>query len=115
MGRLWNTQKEPDIPKFLCRLKEMGIYDEVVRLIRPRGVLVEELVGRGRTKNVSAARHEIMYWIRTKMKWSFPEIGKLFGRDHTTVLLACRKVYLKNPSFGQVAADPYDVSEWIIR
>lgn len=100
---------------FIRRLHEMGIYDEVVRLIRPRGVSVEDLVGRARHKNVAAARHEIMYWIRTKMKWSFPEIGKLFARDHTTVMAACRKIYLENPTFGGAMPDPYDASEWIVR
>lgn len=100
--------------RFVRRLHEMGIYDEIVRLI-PRGISVEELVGRGRTKTVATARHEVMYWIRTKMKWSFPEIGKLFERDHTTVMAACRKIYLENPTFGGAAVDPYDVSEWIIR
>lgn len=101
--------------RFVSRLKEMGIYDEVALLIRSRGVLVEDLIGRGRTKIVTTARHEIMYWIRNKLKWSYPEIGKLFGRDHTTVLLACRKVRLENPSFGGAVADPYDASEWIVR
>jgi chromosomal replication initiator protein len=93
----------------------MGIFDEVVRLIRPRGVSVEDLISRDRHKNVSAARHEIMYWIRTKLKWSYPEIGRLFGRDHTTVLDACRKVQKENPTFGEIVADPYDSSSWIIR
>lgn len=101
--------------KFTRRLKEMGIYDDVVRLIRPRAVSIEELISRNRYKNVAIARHEIMYWIRTKLKWSFPEIGKLFERDHTTVLLACRKVQQENPTFGNVIPDPYDASEWILR
>ena len=101
--------------RFVRRLHEMGIYDEVVRLIRPRGVPVEALVSRARHKHVSAARHEIMYWIRMKMKWSFPAIGKLFNRDHTTIMSACRKIYLENPTFGGAIPDPYDVSEWLIR
>lgn len=103
------------VEKFISRLKEMGIFDEVVQLIRPRGVSIEDLISRDRHKNVSAARHEIMYWIRTKLKWSYPEIGRLFGRDHTTVLDACRKVHKENPTFGEIVPDPYDSSSWIIR
>ncbi len=100
---------------FVRRLKEMGIYDEVVRLIRPRGIHVEELISQNRHKQVSAARHEIMYWIRTNLKWSYPEIGKLFERHHTTVISACRKVHEENPAFGGASPDPYDASDWIIR
>lgn len=103
--------------RFVRRLKEMGILDEVISLIKPRGIVVEDLVGRGRTKTVVLARSEIMYWIRKKMKWSFPEIGKLFDRHHKIVLLACRKMELENPAFGETGGiqDPYDASEWIVR
>jgi len=99
----------------------MGVYDQVVRLIRPRrGVTVEDLVSRDRHKNVSAARHEIIYWIRTKLDWSYPEIGKLFERDHTSIMSAYRKVLAQNPHFGasenpDSRMDPYDTSEWLIR
>lgn len=104
---------------FIHRLKEMGVYSEVVDLIRPRGVTIEDIISRNRHKNIAAARHEIMYWIRAKLKWSYPEIGKLFQRDHTTVLSACRKIHLENPTFGDAylsMSDPgYDASDWIVR
>ena len=109
------TPAEPGagVAKFVQRLHGMGIYDDVVRLIKPRGVLVEDLVSRNRHKNIAGARHEIMYWIRKRLNWSFPEIGRLFERDHTSVIAACRKVHQENPSFGD--DNPYDASDWIIR
>lgn len=126
-------REEGGIAKFLRRLEEMGIRDEVAVLIRPRGILVEDLISRSRQKNVVAARHEIMYWIRIKMKWSYPEIGKLFERDHTSVMFACRKMLRENPAFGGAStfggtslfafsgasggtgANSDDVSDWLIR
>lgn len=38
------------------------------------------------------ARHVAMYLVRERCRMSYPEIGRLFGRDHSTVLYACRKV-----------------------
>lgn len=114
-------RRKPNVAQFVRRLKEMGIFDQVVRLIRPRrGVTVEDLISRDRHKNVSAARHEIIYWIRTKLDWSYPEIGKLFERDHTSIMSAYRKVLAENPHFGasenpDPGTDPYDASEWLIR
>lgn len=113
------ASREPDTARFVRRLKEMRIFDAIARLIRPRRVSIEDLISRNRHKNTAAARHEIMYWIRTSLGWSYPEIGKLFERDHTTVMQAYRKVRAINPGFGAseraATKDPYDISEWIER
>lgn len=48
----------------------------------------EEVCGRVRTRGVAAARAEVMAAMRaTGMTLS--EIGRLFGRDHTSVMHAC--------------------------
>lgn len=55
-------------------------------------VTVDDLKGRDRHKQVTAARHVAMWAVRQR-KLSFPEIGRLFGnRDHTTVMNAVRKI-----------------------
>lgn len=33
-----------------------------------------------------------MYLARITLGFSYPEVGKAFGRDHTTVMSACKKV-----------------------
>lgn len=38
------------------------------------------------------ARHVAMWLCRELLKLSYPVIGEAFGRDHTTVLQACRHV-----------------------
>ena len=45
-----------------------------------------ELVGKSRVKDVAQARHIAIYLIRTITEMSLPNIGKLFNRDHSTVI-----------------------------
>lgn len=58
------------------------------------GFTFEDIVGEGRTRNVVAARHLIVWEV--KMIWpdaSWPELGRILGdRDHTTILYSYRKV-----------------------
>lgn len=53
------------------------------------GVSVREIMGRSRSKSVASARKEAMRKVR-ELGFSYPEIGRMFGRDHTTVVSACR-------------------------
>ncbi len=50
------------------------------------GVSREELVGSKRNKEIANARHTCIYMVRNSTDMSLPNIGKLFNRDHTTVL-----------------------------
>ena len=53
----------------------------------------EDLIGRGRTKNVSTARQIAMYLARENTGMSLVDIGEVFnGRDHTTVMHACQQI-----------------------
>ena len=54
------------------------------------GLTVDDLVGKVRTRHISAARFEAMARIRAERKLSLPAIGRLFNRDHTTVLHALK-------------------------
>lgn len=55
---------------------------------------IDETVLRGtlKKKNVAEARQMAMYLIRSLTNLSLPDIGKEFGRDHSTVLYAIRRV-----------------------
>ena len=56
-------------------------------------VNVNELKNTKRSKNFVFPRQIAMYLTRTLTRHSLPEIGKAFGgKDHTTVLYACKKV-----------------------
>lgn len=50
------------------------------------GVSKEDLVGKNRAKEIAQVRHITIYLIRKITEMSFPNIGKLFNRDHTTAM-----------------------------
>lgn len=57
---------------------------------------VEDLKGPSRTKDIVIARQVAMYLMRQLTDWSLPAIGRSFGgRDHTTVLHACKCIAAK--------------------
>jgi chromosomal replication initiator protein len=57
------------------------------------GVSVDDIEGECREKHIARARHIAIYLSRELTKSSFPKIGSAFGgRDHSTVMYACRKV-----------------------
>ena len=57
------------------------------------GVSTERLLGRDRSREVALPRHVAMYVLRQEANSSLPQIGEaLGGRDHTTVMHACKKI-----------------------
>ena len=53
----------------------------------------EEIMSKTREQRISMPRQILMYLMRNEIKSSFPNIGKeLGGRDHTTVMHACKKI-----------------------
>ena len=52
------------------------------------------LRGTLKTKGVAEARQVAMYLIRKLTNLSLPDIGKEFGKDHSTVIYNIRKVEL---------------------
>ncbi|MBW0016614.1 MAG: chromosomal replication initiator protein DnaA [Mycobacterium sp.] len=53
---------------------------------------VEELRGPGKTRALAQSRQIAMYLCRELTDLSLPKIGQAFGRDHTTVMYAERKI-----------------------
>jgi hypothetical protein len=52
---------------------------------------VDELVGRCRTKSVATARAVFARALR-ELRWSYPEIGDILGRDHTTIIALVKRL-----------------------
>lgn len=57
----------------------------IAQVCERRGVSVEEVLGRSRFKRICSARKEAYVRLREE-NLSYPTIGKMFGRDHTTVI-----------------------------
>lgn len=56
------------------------------------GVSKQDMVGTSRMKDIATARHVAVYLIRNVTDISLKNIGKLFNRDHTTVISSCETV-----------------------
>ena len=53
---------------------------------------VEQMISQNRSKDVAYPLQMAMYMIRQELEYSFPDIAKIFKRDHTTVMHACNKI-----------------------
>ncbi len=80
----------------------------ISRVSKKYGVTEEEIYGRKRTKHIASARNISIYIIRTVTEMSFPTIGKLFDRDHSTIISANDSIEQNiqtNPLFAMEIAD----------
>lgn len=78
----------PAPPDVIDALSAHGLLDLVDQICARRGVTRLELCGNRRTRSVAAARQELWWLIRRnpERSYSYQEIARWFGRDHTTVL-----------------------------
>ena len=61
---------------------------------KKHGVSVEDIKSKKKTDSIANARHISIYVIRKLTDLSLKEIGKVFGRDHSTVISSINKVEL---------------------
>ena len=55
----------------------------------------EDIIGPKRQKDIAYARHATIYLIREMTEMSYPNIAKIFNRDHTTILVSYNSTYQK--------------------
>ena len=61
--------------------------DKILSMVSQKyGIPVEDLKSRKRTSNIASARHISVYIIKKLTDRSLPAIGRVFGRDHTTII-----------------------------
>ncbi|MCI8610552.1 MAG: chromosomal replication initiator protein DnaA [Clostridiales bacterium] len=75
------------IPEYFRENKPVSeTVDNILEVTaRKYDVTVEQILGKGRTKNIRTARNVSMYVIRKVLDLSLPAIGKMLDRDHSTV------------------------------
>ena len=70
---------------------------QIVRdVAEAHSIPLDVLMGREKGKALWRARNEAMWLVRQlrrdgKPAWSYPAIGRFFGRDHTTIIANVRK------------------------
>ena len=67
---------------------------------RKYGFDKKTLVGKSRTKEIAFTRHIAIYLIRELCEMSYPSVGKIFDRNHSTVISSCEIIEKK------LATDP---------
>ena len=55
-------------------------------------IRVNDILGDKRPKNIAQPRMVAMYLCRKLTDFSFPEIGSAFGRNHATIMNACKQI-----------------------
>ncbi len=67
--------------------------DDVIRTVSDHcKIPVSDIKGKRRQRAIVRARQLAMFLAREVLDSSYPEIGRAFAKDHTTVLAACRKI-----------------------
>ena len=89
-GRAIAGIEMPAPPKVPRKQIIRAIMDQVCQKY---GVTRENLIIRCRRKPFTTARFEAMAKIREQTNLSLTEIGRLFDRDHTTVMVAIKRHY----------------------
>ncbi len=84
---------------FKCRTIKNAVAAEF-------GITPHEMDSRNRTARVARARMTAAYLCRTTIvpELSLPNIGRQFGRDHSTIIHACRRVAELSASDPKFAA-----------
>lgn len=90
--------------------------DKIFSIIYSKyGVSKEDLVSAKRNKEIASARHVSVYLIREITEMSLPNIGKIYERDHSTILSSIEAVKKKmrtDPLFAKEVNDlKKDLSE----
>ena len=71
----------------------------------------EDLLGPKRNKDIAFARHVCIYLIKEITDMSYPGIGKMFNRDHTTVMASCSLIANKLTTDAMLAVDIADMTK----
>lgn len=70
----------------------------IAEVCSEHGVRVSEVLGPRRYGYLIKPRHAAMKRIRDELGYSYPLIGRIFARDHATIIWACRGGRKNQPS-----------------
>lgn len=90
----------PSTPKIGCSLyavpglisKENKSIIILQKCLKHFSMTEEILFGKKRQANIVIARHVTMWFLLNKCKMNLSDVGRMFGKDHTTVINARRSI-----------------------
>lgn len=90
------------IDKMKRKSKEAGLVEThfpakniILTISGLYGVSIGDIMGKSRTASYIIPRHLAMYLVWKMLKKTYPETGKLFNRDHTTIMHAVDNIQQK--------------------
>lgn len=88
-------QHIPRVADVVTNLSRRGLLATAERTAAEYRVSLKDVLSCARHRNASKARRHLWTLIRDSLDLSYPEIGSLFGVDHTSVLNAVRKRHVE--------------------
>jgi len=79
------------------------------------GVTVAEILSPRREYRLSEPRHVAMWCAARLTGLSFPQLGRAFRRDHTTIMYAVRQVAKRRAANPAVEAETDDLYAWLVQ
>lgn len=65
---------------------------EIIQLVaQSYAIAADDITGKDKHKNIAEARQVTCFLIRMLTKLSFPEIGRVLRKDHTSVMVCVKK------------------------
>lgn len=91
-----------ELRQFGLKRSEIELYEHVEAIVaRATGISARELRSESRARRLIPARQCLMYWARRRLNISFPLLGRLMCRDHSTVLYGSRSYIAKRRAKGR--------------
>lgn len=103
---------EETLNDLLAIQKKLVSMDNIIKTVAEYyNLKISELLSKRRNRSIARPRQIAMALCKKITNHSLPEIGKAFGgRDHTTVLHACRQIKLLQDSKADMANDFFNLT-----
>lgn len=80
------------LEKIRAQIEAGGVKAIIAEVALKHGFAVEDILGRSRVKGLIVARHEAIHEVaKARPSMSLPQLGRIFNRDHSTILSALNK------------------------
>lgn len=82
--------RKADLAIHLGALSRMGLLDRLLDIAKHHNVLLDDVLSTNKSRTIMRAR-VACYLLLRNLGLSYPEIGKIMLRDHTTILYAVKR------------------------
>lgn len=95
--RVWRVQQDSHVAAYF-EWKGNEPLGWLKMRCRELDVALEDILGKGRTRPLVAARHQLIAEVKARYQYlSLPDLGRLFVIDHTSALFDLRKMAKSDP------------------